>query len=62
MDSGSKGINISMRNERLELALAWCKKNNLESIRLNIFDREYKKKLSKEERRKLLSEKIRNKV
>jgi len=33
-----------MINERLKLALAWCKKNNLESIRLKKFNRESKKK------------------
>ncbi|GAH64824.1 unnamed protein product [marine sediment metagenome] len=36
-----------MINERLESALAWCKKNNLESIRLKKFNRESKKKLFK---------------
>ena len=38
-----------MVNERLESALAWCKKNKLESSRLNLFDREHKKKLNKGE-------------
>ena len=33
-----------MRNERLENALAWCKKNNLDSTRLKKFNRESKKK------------------
>jgi hypothetical protein len=33
-----------MINERLESALAWCKKNNIESIRLKKFNRESKKK------------------
>jgi CRISPR/Cas system-associated protein Csx1 len=63
-DSGYKGIDIFMRNERLELALAWCKKNNIESIRLKKFNRESKKKekQSKKERRKFLTEKARYKV
>ena len=33
-----------MVNERLESALAWCKKNNIESTRLKKFNRESKKK------------------
>jgi len=33
-----------MENKRLESALAWCEKNNIESIRLNKFNRESKKK------------------
>jgi len=36
-----------MIDERLGAALAWCKKNNLESIRLKRFNRGSKKKLSK---------------
>ena len=47
-DSGFKGTNISMRNERLESALAWCKKHKIGSDRIDLFDREYKKKLSGE--------------
>jgi hypothetical protein len=61
-DSGSKGINISMRNERLDRALAWCKKNNIKSFRLKKFNREYKKKRFKKKRRKFLGEKAENKV
>lgn len=41
-----RGI-IIMVNERLESALAWCKKRNLESIRLKKFNRESKKRLPK---------------
>jgi len=33
-----------MKNERLESALAWCKKNNIESTRLKKFNRESKDK------------------
>lgn len=33
-----------MVNERLEEALAWCKKNDLETTRLKKFNRESKKK------------------
>ncbi|MBA7545304.1 hypothetical protein ES705_37670 [subsurface metagenome] len=46
MDSGSEGVNIFMVmvNERLESALAWCKKNDIESTRLKKFNRESKKK------------------
>ena len=36
-----------MVNERLELALEWCKKNKIESTRLKKFNRESKKKRSK---------------
>ena len=48
-DSGSRSIFKSgeyfyMRNEKLESALAWCKKNNIESTRLKKFNRESKKK------------------
>ncbi|MBA7520000.1 hypothetical protein ES705_12088 [subsurface metagenome] len=57
MDSESKGVNISMRNERLESALAWCRKNNIESIRLNFFNRESKRKRFKEKRGKFLTKK-----
>jgi len=32
-----------MKNERLEAALTWAKKNNLESTRLNKFNRETKR-------------------
>jgi len=51
-DSGSKGVNISMVNERLESALDWCKKNNIKSNRLKKFDRESKKKQSRGEKRR----------
>ena len=49
-----------MVNERLDRALAWCKKNNVESTRLKKFNREYKKKRLKrlkKKRRKFLTEK-----
>ncbi|MCK4241060.1 MAG: hypothetical protein KAX30_05500 [Candidatus Atribacteria bacterium] len=36
-----------MVNERLEAALAWCKKNKLRLDRLDLFNRERKKKLIK---------------
>ena len=36
-----------MVNERLESALAWCKKNKLRLDRLELFNRERKKKLDK---------------
>ena len=36
-----------MVNERLESALAWCKKNKLRSDRLKLFDQECKKKSAK---------------
>ena len=36
-----------MIDERLESALAWCKKNNLDPSRLKKFNRERKKKLAK---------------
>jgi len=51
-----------MVNEKLESALAWCRKNNIESIRLKKFNRESKKKQSKKKRRKFLTEKAKNKV
>jgi len=46
-----------MVNEKLESALAWCKKNNLDPTRLKKFNRESKKKRSKMKRRKLSGEK-----
>jgi hypothetical protein len=36
-----------MVNERLESALEWCKKNKLRLDRLDLFNRERKKKLAK---------------
>jgi len=53
-----------MINERLESALAWCKKNNIESIRFKKFNRESKKKekQSKKKRRKFLTEKAKKQV
>jgi len=42
-----------MENERLESALDWCKKNNLDLTRLKKFNREAKKKRSKAKRHKL---------
>ena len=56
-DLGSEGVNIFMVNERLESALAWCKKNNIESIRLKKFNRGSKRKRFKEKRGKFLTEK-----
>jgi len=47
-----------MENERLELALAWCKKNNLDPTRLKKFNRLNKKKRSKTKRHKFLTEKV----
>jgi len=47
-----------MVNERLENALAWCEKNNLDSTRLKKFNREHiRKKRFKKNRRKFLTEK-----
>ncbi len=49
-----------MRNERLESALAWDRKNNKEEIRLKKSNRENKKKRLKrlkKKRRKFLTEK-----
>ena len=52
-----------MENERLEKALAWCKKNNLDPIRLKKFNRESKKKKqSKKKYRKFLTEKAKIKA
>lgn len=39
-----------MMNKRLESALAWCKKNDLELIRLKKFNRESKKRRSKKKK------------
>jgi len=47
-----------MENERLELALDWCKKNNLDPTRLKKFNRLNKKKRSKTKRHKFLTEKV----
>ena len=51
-----------MVNEKLDRALAWCKKNNLDSTRLKKFNWESKKKRSEKKRRKFLTEKAKNKV
>ena len=54
-----------MINERLEVAPAWCRKNNKEEIRVKKFNREYKKKRLKrlkKKRRKFLTEKAEYKV
>ena len=51
-----------MVNEKLDRALAWCKKNSKKSFRLKKFSREYKKKRFKKKRRKFLTEKAENKV
>lgn len=40
---------ILEKNERIEVALKWCKKHRLRSEQLNLFDRQYKKKLAKGE-------------
>jgi len=61
-DSGSKGINIFMRNERLESALAWCKENNIESGRLKKFNRQQKKKRLKKRRGKFLTKKAEKRI
>ena len=45
-----------MINERLETALAWCRKNKINSTRLKKFNREAKKKQSKKKRCKFLTE------
>jgi len=41
-----------MKNERLETALAWCKKYNVGSNRLKKFNREAKKKRFKMDQNK----------
>jgi len=46
-----------MINERLESALLWCEKHNLDPARLTKFNRLNKKKRSKMKRRKLSDEK-----
>lgn len=46
-----------MKNERLESALKWCRKNNLDSIRLKKFNRDQKKKRFNKKRSKSLTEK-----
>jgi len=51
-----------MVNERLESALAWCRKNNIESIRLKKFNRESKRKRFKEKRGKFLIKKAKKQV
>lgn len=37
-----------MENERIEASLNWCKKRNIGSKQLNLFDRQFKKKKKKE--------------
>ncbi|MBA7513348.1 hypothetical protein ES705_05380 [subsurface metagenome] len=51
-----------MVNERLESALAWCKKNSIKSFRLKKFNRENKKKQFKKKMRKFLTKKAINNV
>ncbi|MBA7533875.1 hypothetical protein ES705_33059 [subsurface metagenome] len=54
-----------MVNEKLEVAPAWNRKNNIEEIRLKKSNREFKKKRlkrSKKKRRKFLTEKAEYKV
>ncbi len=53
-----------MIDKRLESALAWCRKNNIESIRLKKFNRESKReeKQSKKKRRKFLTEKAEKRI
>lgn len=41
------------RNARIEHALTWCKKNNLESIRLKKFNRESKRRSEKKKSKSL---------
>ncbi len=61
-DSGSEGINIFMRDEKLESALEWCRRNNIESIRLKKFNQESKRKRFKEKRGKFLSKKTKKRI
>ncbi len=51
-----------MIDKRLESALAWCRKNNIESIRLKKFNRESKRKRFKEKRGKFLSKKAKKRI
>lgn len=51
-----------IKNERLESALIWCKKNNIESTRLKKFNRESKKKRSKKGQDRVKMIDRRNKV
>ena len=52
-----------MVNERLESALAWCRKNNIESIRLKKFNRESKKSdRFKEKYHKFLTKKAKKRI
>jgi hypothetical protein len=51
-----------MINERLESALAWCKKNEIKSIRLKKFNRELKRERLEKKKRKFLTEKARYNV
>jgi len=51
-----------MINERLESALAWCKKNDLDPTRLKKFNRLTKKKRFKIKRRKLSDEKAKKRI
>jgi len=72
MASGFKDHNLKageyfyMINERLESALAWCKKNNLDPTRLKKFNRLTnrltKKKRFKMKRRKLSDEKAKKRI
>ena len=36
-----------MENERIEEALKWCKKRNIGSKQLNLFDKQFRKKKAK---------------
>ncbi len=51
-----------MVNERLESALAWCKKNKLKSIRLKKFNRELKRERLEKKKRKFLIKKAKKQV
>jgi len=51
-----------MINERLESALAWCKKNNLDLTMVKKFNRESKKKRSKKKSRNFLTEKAKKRI
>lgn len=43
---------INEDDERISRALDWCKKRNIGSKQLNLFDRQYKRKKRKEEMNK----------
>ena len=51
-----------MINERLERALDFCKKNDLDPTRLKIFNREFKKKRFKKKKGKFFLKKAEKQV